>query len=117
MRNPASTLRLAPTLAMIAVLAFVAPSCGARAASPPPAGCSSFGASFVRSYNHEAAKQGNPVRMLSACCTTTAHAGVNACHIMVTLVGTADRGCESVDISNAGAVVSEGKHESCPAKR
>jgi hypothetical protein len=115
-RDPGPTLRLALVLGVIALVVFVAPSCWARAATAPPAGCSSFGPSFLRSYNREAARQGNPVRIVSACCKPTAHAGVNACHIMVTLVGTADRGCESVEISNAGSVVSQGKHESCPVK-
>jgi hypothetical protein len=76
-------------------------------------GCSSFGTPWAHSYNAKAVLAGNPVRILSACCTPTETAGVNHCFVTVTLAGTRDRGCESVDIGPNGWPAGPGKHRKC----
>ena len=66
--------------------------------STPDAGCDTFGTTWVHSYNVKAIKQGNPIRMLSACCQVSGQIGVHHCFIKLTLAGTKDLGCETVDI-------------------
>jgi hypothetical protein len=75
--------------------------------------CSSFGSSWRRSYNKTAIKSGNPIRILAACCRPASRAGVNHCYITVTLAGTKDRGCETVDIGPDGLPAGPGRHEVC----
>jgi hypothetical protein len=76
--------------------------------------CSSFSTTWRLSYNKTAKQQGNPVRVLDACCKPTERAGVSHCFVAITLAGTSDRGCESVDIGTDGKVAGPGKHEKCP---
>jgi hypothetical protein len=97
---------------VVLVLACAAPAVNGQAAAAPPA-CSSFGATWTRSYNARASKDGNPVRILAACCKPGATFGLNKCLITVTLVGTRDRGCESVVLNEKGNPVGPGIHESC----
>ena len=81
--------------------------------STPDSGCDTFGATWVHSYNLKAIKQGNPIRMLSACCQVSGQIGVHHCFIKLTLAGTKDLGCEAVDIGADGLPAGEGKHEKC----
>lgn len=97
-------------MASVAALAL-----GASTADATIARCSSFGPSWRRAYNTEAAKDGNPVRILAACCKPGPSFGESACSITVTLVGTTDRGCESVVLSSKGIPIGPGKHETCTA--
>ena len=83
--------------------------------STPDAGCDTFGATWVHSYNVKAIKQGNPIRMLSACCQVSGQIGVHHCFIKLTLAGTKDLGCETVDIGANGLPAGQGKHEKCDA--
>lgn len=76
-------------------------------------GCSGFGTTWAQSYNAQATLEGNPVRILSACCRPTATAGVNHCFLTVTLAGTLDRGCETVDIGKNGLPSNVGRHAKC----
>jgi hypothetical protein len=80
-------------------------------------GCSTFGPSWAHTYNTRAVLAGNPVRILSACCTSTETAGVNHCFVTVTLDGTADRGCETVDIGRNGWPSGPGRHRKCVSTR
>ena len=96
-----------------AVLALVS-ACGAGAHPSAAAKCSSFGTTWRLGYNKQAAKAGNPIRILDACCRPASRLGVSHCFITVTLAGTKDRGCESVDIGKNGSVAGPGKHETCP---
>ncbi len=100
-------------LAFACMLVIAAVADGARAGSSQAAVCSSYGPVWLQGYNKEAAKAGNPVRILSACCRPTKTQGVNNCYVTVTLAGTRDRGCESVDIGKNGVPVGQGKHEDC----
>jgi hypothetical protein len=87
---------------------------GARSApTSPTAACSTYGPTWARSYNAKAKKSGNPVRIVSACCQRTKVKGINHCFVMVSLVGTSDRGCESVNIGKNGLPSGPGKHEKC----
>ncbi len=81
--------------------------------STPDTGCDTFGPTWVHSYNVKAIKQGNPIRMLSACCQVSGQIGVHHCFIKLTLAGTKDLGCEAVDIGSDGLPAGEGKHEKC----
>jgi hypothetical protein len=106
--------RLLGALLILAALLVLAG--GADAAGGGTGGaatCSSYGLTWRLSYNKQAAKAGNPVRILSACCHPTKTEGVNHCYVMVTLAGTSDRGCESVDIGENGLPAGQGKHEIC----
>jgi hypothetical protein len=103
--------RLCGVLA-VALLGTLAATGAAGAAS---GSCSSFGPSWARSYNAKAKKDGNPIRIVSACCKPGAKFGLNSCFVMVTLAGTNDLGCESTEIDAAGMPVGAGKHETCPA--
>jgi hypothetical protein len=111
-------VRVLPRLAVPAVLAAVlacallAPTAGAGRASVSGT-CSLFGPSWAHSYNAKAILTGNPIRILSACCRPTERIGISHCFIMVTLAGTRDRGCESVDIGRNGLVAGPGRHETC----
>jgi hypothetical protein len=100
-------------LLLAAVLGLAAGANGADAGSSQAAACSSYGPILVQSYNKKALKAGNPVRLLSACCHPTKVRGVNHCYVMVTLAGTSDRGCESVNIGKNGLPSGPGKHENC----
>lgn len=77
------------------------------------AACSSFGISWEHGYNLQASKDGNPIRILSACCKPGLKFGQNACTITVTLAGTADRGCESIVLNDRGVPVGAGRHITC----
>jgi hypothetical protein len=101
----------AATLA--AVLVVVTGANAAGTGSSQTAACSSYGPLWLQGYNKQAAKAGNPVRILSACCHPTRIDDVNHCYVMVTLAGTSDRGCESVDIGQNGFPSGPGKHENC----
>ena len=81
--------------------------------STPDTGCDTFGPTWVHSYNVKAIRQGNPIRMLSACCQVAGQLGVHHCFIKLTLAGTKDLGCEAVDIGQNGLPAGEGKHEKC----
>ncbi|HEX4520715.1 MAG TPA: hypothetical protein VH063_14125 [Gaiellaceae bacterium] len=81
--------------------------------STPDTGCDTFGPTWVHTYNVKAIKQGNPIRMLSACCQVSGQIGVHHCFIKLTLAGTKDLGCETVDIGTDGLPAGEGKHEKC----
>jgi len=76
-------------------------------------GCTTFGPTWVHSYNRTAIEAGNPIRILGACCHSTDRAGVHHCYVTVTLAGTPFRGCESVDIGRNGLPASVGRHERC----
>ena len=102
---------VALTLAAVLVLARVANAAGTG--SNHVAACSSYGPVWLQGYNKQAAIADNPVRILSACCHPTKIDGVNHCYVMVTLAGTSDRGCESVDIGENGLPAGQGKHEIC----
>ena len=96
-------------LVFVCLLVVAASAGGARAGSSQVAVCSSYGPVWLQGYNKEAAKAGNPVRILSACCHPTKTQGVNHCYVMVTLAGTTDRGCESVDIGKNGVPAGAGE--------
>jgi hypothetical protein len=76
-------------------------------------GCSSYGTAWVRSFNRTAVAQGNPERMLSACCGEATSVGVHHCFLKLTLVGTKDLGCATADLGPDGAPVGVVKHEDC----
>jgi hypothetical protein len=108
---------LAVALALPVTLGL-APVAGAAAAPPGGhaagvSGCSTFGPTWARAYNARAIVAGNPVRILAACCRPTSRAGVNHCFVTVTLAGTRDRGCESVDIGRNGLPAGPGRHRTC----
>jgi hypothetical protein len=108
-------------LGVVLVLALTACGSSNRAASTsvpsttgtPDTGCDTFGPTWVQTYNVKAIKQGNPIRMLSACCQVSGQLGVHYCFIKLTLAGTKDLGCETVDIGANGLPAGEGKHEKC----
>jgi hypothetical protein len=76
--------------------------------------CTGFGPSWAHGYNAQAKKQGNPVRIVSACCGPRLKSGAHSCYVTVTLAGTKDRGCETVLISaKTGLPAGPGKHENC----
>ncbi len=79
----------------------------------PDSGCDTYGTIWVRSYNVKAVRQGNPIRMLSACCQTSGQVGVHHCFIKLTLAGTKDLGCETVDIGSNGLPAGTGTHQKC----
>jgi hypothetical protein len=108
--SPPRVLALGGVVVLVLAFAGIAASDGAAAA---PTTCSSFGATWTRSYNAKASKDGNPVRILSACCNPGATFGLNRCLVTVTLAGTRDRGCESIVINEKGNPVGPGTHESC----
>jgi hypothetical protein len=113
----ARTTSTRTTRLLAAVAVIVAALVLAAGARPAPSGqtatCSSYGPTWAHSYNVKAKKAGNPVRIVSACCQSTKVKGINRCYIMVTLVGTSDRGCESVNIGKDGLPSGPGKHEKC----
>ena len=108
----------AVALAVAAIVAAFAPAALADdRALAHGIGCSSFGAVWAHSYNSQAVAAGNPVRILSACCRPTETAGVNHCFLTVTLAGTLDRGCETVDIGKNGLPSDVGRHAKCVGTR
>jgi hypothetical protein len=105
-----SAVRTMPALLAAGVLYAL----GTQGAGATPAsGCSSFGGSWAHTYNLQASKDGNPIRILAACCKPGPKFGESACTITVTLDGTADRGCEAVTLNEHGAPVGPGKHVAC----
>ncbi len=112
MLHPIPSALAALTVGTSSLLASLALSGGAASHTPA---CTSFGATWARGYNSAAAKSGNPIRIVSACCHPGTRFGVNTCLLTVTLAGTRDRGCELVDIGSKGLPVGPGKHESCKA--
>jgi hypothetical protein len=109
----AATLVFAASAATSAII-LAAGSGGGEAAEVAAGRCDTYGPVWVKSYNKTAIKQGNPVRMLSACCQPGAKKGVHHCFIIVTLAGTKDRGCAIYDLGPDGQPVGLGKHEACP---
>jgi hypothetical protein len=108
-RFPCPVCTLPALLAAAVLYAFGAQGAGAIGT----VGCSSFGGSWERGYNLQASKDGNPIRILAACCKPGPEFGENACTITVTLEGTADRGCEEVTLNARGVPVAPGKHLTC----
>jgi hypothetical protein len=104
----------AAAVAAIAFLGLVTSACGSAGRQSAKPVCTAFGTSWRLAYNRQAARSGNPVRILAACCGAASQAGVSDCRITVTLVGTTDRGCESVPIGRNGLPAGPGRHESCP---
>jgi hypothetical protein len=104
-------LPFGPLLGVVALLGVAHVGSAATGTSAPPK-CSSFGPTWARAYNTRASKDGNPVRIISACCKPTAKFGVNGCLVTVTLAGTTDRGCAYYDISSNGSL-GPGRHETC----
>jgi hypothetical protein len=84
---------------------------------PTPAGaptsCTSYGPTWLRAYNKIALQQGSPIRMLSACCGPVTKARRHHCFLKVTLVGTKQLGCETVDLGPDGTPATIGRHENC----
>lgn len=103
--------RLAAGVLVVAVLAL---SAAVAPIAQGKASCSSFGTTWARSYNRGAARDQNPIRIISACCTPIKGSHLSSCLLAVGEVGVREHGCERVDISAAGAVASEGVHEACP---
>jgi hypothetical protein len=97
----------------ILLLGLATSACGAAARRSAKPVCTGFGTSWRQAYNRQAARSGNPVRILAACCGSASRAGVSDCRIMVTLAGTTDRGCELVPIGRNGLPAGPGRHESC----
>lgn len=119
-RNPGRFASLAAALAVTALVtvAMFAPAAAADdRALAHGIGCSSFGSTWAHAYNAHAVLQGNPVRILSACCRPTQTVGVNHCFLTVTLAGTLDRGCETVNIGKNGLPSDIGRHAKCVAAR
>lgn len=100
--------------AAAAAIVLATRSSGGEAAEVAAGKCDTYGVAWVKSYNRTAVKQGNPVRMLSACCQPGAKKGIHHCFIVVTLAGTKDRGCAIYDLGPSGQPVGLGKHEACP---
>jgi len=98
-------------LGVLALLGVAQVGSAARDTSAAPK-CSSFGPTWARTYNAHASKDGNPVRIISACCKPTAKFGVSGCLVTVTLAGTTDRGCAFYEISANGSL-GPGRHETC----
>ena len=84
--------------------------------SSVPTSCSAWGKSFAASFNKSAKQQQNPERMQSVCCAAKDSAGVSHCLLTLTLAGTTSRGCEVVDLNNAGTPVTVGRRIKCTAK-
>jgi len=112
MLHPIPSALSALTVGVSSLLALLALSSGATST---PRSCTTFGTTWARGYNSAAAKSGNPIRIVSACCHPGTRFGVNTCLLTVTLAGTRDRGCELVDIGSKGVPVGPGKHETCEA--
>jgi hypothetical protein len=106
-----SLLVAAAAALVLAALASASPGTNRMVALTT--GCTSFGPTWAHSYNHSAIQAGNPVRILAACCHSTATIGIHHCYVTVTLAGTPYRGCESVDIGRDGLPASVGRHERC----
>jgi hypothetical protein len=105
--------------AAVAILATR--SSGGQAAPLPttaPATCDAYGLSWVKSFNKSAVADGNPTRMLSACCQSTSLKGVHHCLIRLTLAGTTVQGCALYDLGADGLPVSTkisvGRKVNCP---
>lgn len=105
--------------AAVAILATS--SSGGQAAPLPttsPATCDAYGHSWVKWFNKSAVADGNPTRMLSACCQTTSLKGVHHCLIRLTLAGTTVQGCALYDLAANGQPVSTkisvGRKVNCP---
>jgi hypothetical protein len=109
---PHTKIACLSTVAALSLIAAVGTGAGATAAT-----CTSFGPRWAASYNKTASKDGNPVRILTACCGSPNASGVHHCAISVTLAGTKNRGCESVGIGKTGMPVGPGTHETCPPQR
>lgn len=105
--------RAAGAWLLVSVLAALALSATGTSEAAATATCTSFGPTWSHTYNKRAAEAGNPVRIVAACCKRAVKAGVHSCYVTVTLAGTTDRGCESVDIGKSGLPVGPGKHEDC----
>lgn len=103
------TIAAVPLLAIVGVAVWLA----SRGTPATTAGCSSFGTSYARSYDASAAKDGNPIRIVSACCAPTSTPQVSSCLLTVGELGVRGYGCERIDLDAAGPV-SDGKHETCP---
>jgi hypothetical protein len=84
----------------------------ATKAGAPPA-CTSYGATWLKAYNKTALRQGSPIRMVSACCGPVTKGGRHHCFLKVTLVGTKQLGCETVDLGPDGTPATVGRHENC----
>ena len=82
-----------------------------------PTSCTSYGTSWVKAYNRTALRQGSPIHMLSACCGPVTKAGRHHCFLKVTLLGTKQIGCETVDLGPDGTPATIGRHESCALHR
>jgi hypothetical protein len=54
--------------------------------------------------------------MLGVCCAAQNPAGVSHCVLTLTLAGTTSKGCEVVDLNNAGTPVTVGRRVKCVAK-
>ena len=104
---------VAAALAAAALAAVAGASNGTDRMVALTTGCTSFGPTWVHSYNHDAIQAGNPIRILAACCHSTGSVGIHHCYVTVTLAGTPYRGCESVDIGRNGLPASVGRHERC----
>jgi hypothetical protein len=103
----------AVVFSLVVALALAA---GALASAPNPAGttnCSAFGPRWVKSYDKKAARTGNPIRILAACCRSTKKPKIHHCFVTVTMAGVKEHGCELVDIGPDGMPASIGKHASC----
>lgn len=98
----------------IAVLMIAAAAASTTTGAQAATHCSRFGTTWARSYDRAAVKDQNPTRILAACCEPTKTAHVSSCFLTVGEVGVTEHGCERIDLNAAGAVVSEGKHETCP---
>jgi hypothetical protein len=106
----------ATALAAAALTASAAGATGGDSKVALTTGCTSFGSAWARSYTENAIQAGNPIRILAACCHSTARAGVHHCYLTVTLSGTTFQGCESVDIGRNGLPASIGRHEHCVSR-
>jgi hypothetical protein len=78
-----------------------------------PTTCSAWGKAFAATFNKTAKKQQNPERMLDVCCAAQNTAGVSHCVLTLTLAGTTSKGCEVVNLNNAGSPVSVGRRVKC----
>ena len=109
---------VAAAVALAVVLASQGRS--GRAANVIPAKCDSYGPGWVKSFNKTAKVQGNPTRMISACCAPAKVKGVSVhhCFIKLTLAGTKVMGCATYDLGMNGLpvspAVSVGQHQNCP---
>ena len=82
-----------------------------------PTSCTSYGTTWLRAYNRVALQQGSPIRMVSACCGPATKAGRHHCFLKVTLLGTKQLGCETVDLAPDGTPATIGRHENCALHR